>query len=148
MLRILLLALALAAGVSGAAQAQTQRVISGCGSAAPVLGPGAPDFANPVGSHCVDTTVQGTAVYRGNTIAVGGTSQQLMATNPARRGFTVQNQSTGDLYIKIGATATTNNLSLKIAAGAYYETSAQHVSTGAVNIVGATTGQAFYATEY
>lgn len=100
------------------------------------------------GTSPVDTVVQGAAVYRGGTIATGGTSQQLLAANVARRGFSVQNQSTTDLFIKVGQTATTTNVSLRLSPGQFYETQSQHVSTSAVNIIGATTGQAFYATEF
>lgn len=92
--------------------------------------------------------VQGAATYRGGTITTANTSQQLLAANAARHGFTVQNQSTGDLYIKVGAAATTNNVSLRIAPGVLYETPPHHVSTNVVNIIGATAGQAFYATEF
>jgi hypothetical protein len=104
--------------------------------------------ANGSAAQPVDTVVQGAAVYRGGTITAGGTSQQLMAANSARRGFTVQNQSTTDLYVKVGQTATTNNVSLRLSPGQFYETQPQHASTSVVNIIGATTGQAFYATEF
>ncbi|MGU3386938.1 hypothetical protein ACLBYG_20675 [Methylobacterium sp. D53M] len=96
----------------------------------------------------VDTVVRGTATSHSGTIAAGGTAQQLMAANASRRGFVVQNQSSGDLYVNGLGTATADQNSLKIAAGDFYETSVQHVGTGAVSIIGATTGQAFYAREY
>lgn len=150
MLYRLLLALALATGAYSAAQAQQARVVASCGTQALRLNDGTNQFIDQTGRLCVatDTVVQGTAVYRGGTITTANTSQQLMAANPARRGFSVQNQSTSDLYIKIGQTATTSNLSLRIAAGALYESPPQHVSPGVINIIGATAGQAFYATEF
>lgn len=150
MIRSILLALALAAGVSSAAQAQQARVVASCGSQALRLNDPSSQTIDQTGRLCVatDSVVQGTAAYRGGTITTANASQQLMAANTARRGFSVQNQSTGDLYIKVGQTATTSNLSLKIAAGALYESPPQHVSPSVINIIGATAGQAFYATEY
>ncbi len=96
----------------------------------------------------VDTVVRATAVSRSGTITAGGTAQQLMPANTSRRGFAIQNQSTGDLYVNSIGTAAADQSSLKIAAGDYYETSTQHVGIGAVSIIGATTGQVFYAREF
>ena len=105
--------------------------------------------ANPVAiTGPVDTVVRATSTNRGGTIATGGTAQQAMAANAARRGFVIQNQSSGDLYISGLGTATLDQNSLKIAAGGYYETPPHHVSTGAISIIGATTGQAFYGREF
>jgi hypothetical protein len=95
-----------------------------------------------------DTVIRSTSADRGGTIAAGGTPQQMMAANTARRGFLIQNQSTGDLYINGLSTAAANQTSLRIPAGALYETSPHHSGTGAVSIFGATTGQAFYAREF
>ena len=95
-----------------------------------------------------DTVIKAPATYAGGTITTGGTSQQLLATNANRRGWTLQNQSTGDLYYKIGGSATLDRFSYRLAAGQFYETPPHHTSTGAVNIIGATAGQAFYATEF
>lgn len=95
-----------------------------------------------------DTVIRSTSTDRGGTITAGGTAQQMMAANTARRGFLIQNQSTGDLYINGLSTAAANQTSLRIPAGALYETSPHHSGTGAVSIFGATTGQAFYAREF
>ncbi|MGU3286442.1 hypothetical protein [Methylobacterium mesophilicum] len=96
----------------------------------------------------VDTVVKATSTSRSGTIAAGGTSQPLMPANTSRRGFVIQNQSPGDLYINGLATATADQNSLKISSGDYYETQINHVGTGALSIIGATTGQAFYSREY
>jgi len=96
----------------------------------------------------VETVQRSTSADRGGTIAAGGTAQQMMAANTARRGFLIQNQSTGDLYINGLSSAAANQSSLRIPAGALYETSPHHSGTGAVSIFGATTGQAFYAREF
>jgi len=95
-----------------------------------------------------DTVVRAVATDRGGTITAGGTAQQLMAANAARRGYSVQNQSTGDIYINAMTTATIDYHSLKIPAGSLYETTSTHVGPGAVSIIGATTGQAYYAREF
>lgn len=91
------------------------------------------------------------AIYNGTirsgTITSGGTAQEAMPANETRRYLLVQNQSAGDLYIKFSGTATANHLSLRLASGAAYEAPAQFCFVGAISIIGATTGQAFYAVE-
>ena len=81
-------------------------------------------------------------------LTTGGTAQQLMASNSSRKGFSVQNVSTGDLWIRETGTAAAGQPSLKLTAGTYFETPAGYGSTGAVSIYGATTGQAFTAREW
>jgi hypothetical protein len=95
-----------------------------------------------------DTVVRSASTDRGGTITAGGTAQQFMAANATRRGFIVQNQSTGDLYVNCLTTAAGNQTSLKIPAGALYSTDPHHSGTGACSIFGATTAQAFYAREF
>lgn len=86
-----------------------------------------------------------TPVDRSGTITLGGTAQQLLPADPARNGFYVQNVSTGDLYVNVNATASatvsTNNGSIKLGSGAYWEHPCS--ANAAVSIFGATTGQAF-----
>lgn len=95
----------------------------------------------------VDTVDQGSSnTPAANTITTGGTAQLLFAANPARRGIVLQNQSSGDLYV--GNPATQNQSSLKIPAGYYYETPGNFSGTADIQIIGATTGQAFYAREH
>jgi hypothetical protein len=96
----------------------------------------------------VDTVVRSTSADRGGTITAGGTAQQFMAANTSRRGYVIQNQSTGDLYVNCLATAAANQTSLKVPAGALYSTDPHHSGTGACSIYGATTAQAFYAREF
>lgn len=85
---------------------------------------------------------------RSGTITTGGTAQSLMPANTGRKGFYIQNQSTGDLYVNSPTTAVIGQPSLKIPAGAYYEAPLGGVMPGAISIVGATTGQAFTAKEW
>lgn len=119
-----------------------------------------PAGTNLLGKVGIDQTTHGTTnavAVAGNqvtltdksgTITTGGTAQTAMASNASRRGFEVQNLSTGDLWISTLATAVQNQPSMKIAPGQLYETPAHRVSTGAVSIIGATTGQAFYGREW
>ena len=100
------------------------------------------------GTVKVDTVVQATSTNRSGTITAGGTAQQLMASNASRRGFVIQNNSNSALFVNGIGAATSDGLSLTIAAGALYESSVQHTGTGAVSILGATTGQVFYAREF
>jgi len=75
------------------------------------------------------------------TITTGGTSQVLL-TAKTRKGYWVRNSSSGSLYInRAGGEATTSNFEIK--AGDYFETPIwENVSTK-IEIIGATTGQAF-----
>lgn len=86
---------------------------------------------------------------KSGTITSGGNAQSLMAANPSRKGFWVQNNSAEDLWIRdTGTAAAATQPSLKIVAGALYETPITGCPTGAVSIFGATTGQAFTAREW
>lgn len=82
------------------------------------------------------------------TITLGGTAQQLLAVNANRKGYWVQNSSSGDLWISELTTAVASQPSLKIPAGALYESITGAAPTGAISIIGATTGQAFTAREW
>ncbi len=85
---------------------------------------------------------------RSGTITSGGSAQTLMAANSARRGFWIQNQSSGDLWISELGTAAATQPSIQIGAGAFYESLATGTPVSAISIFGATTGQAFAAREW
>lgn len=82
-----------------------------------------------------------TATTGNGTITTGGTSQVLL-TAKTRKGYWVRNLSSGSLYInRSGGAATTSHFEIK--SGDYFETPTwENVST-AIEIIGATTGQAF-----
>lgn len=82
------------------------------------------------------------------TITTGGAAQTLAAANANRQGLWVQNQSTAALWINFEETAVASQPSIKIDAGALYETPANWCPIGSVSIIGATTGQAFAAREW
>lgn len=85
---------------------------------------------------------------RSGTITAGGTAQQVMALNTSRYGFCFMNISDTDMYICFTGTATAGAGSLKIPAGALYETMPAGVPVGAVSVFCATTGKAFTAWEW
>ena len=82
---------------------------------------------------------------RSGTITTGGVAQSLAPANASRRSLAGMNISAGDLWInEIGGTAAVGAAgSYKIASGDTFEISTNR----AVSIIGATTGQAFTATE-
>ena len=85
---------------------------------------------------------------RSGTITAANTAQVLMAANTIRKGFRIQNQSTGDLWVNdMGAAATVGQPSLQIKPGAYLASEMWGCSPTAVSIIGSTTGQAFHASE-
>jgi hypothetical protein len=83
---------------------------------------------------------------RSGTITLGGTAQALAAATVNPRRFSVQNQSLGDLYVSATGTATADEDSIKVPAGALYES--PYSTAEALSIIGATTGQAFFAEEW
>jgi hypothetical protein len=102
-----------------------------------------------------DFVYGGNTVDRSGTITTGGTAQQLAPARQGRRGYSIQNQSTGDLWVRaLGnreaaiANAAATQPSRKIPAGAYYETPPFGAPEGPISIYGATTGQAFQAEEW
>lgn len=84
-----------------------------------------------------------TYVNASGTITTGGTAQTASAADTARRGLFLQNNSTTDLWFSTLATAVASQPSIKIAAGQSFSATGSDAPTGAVSIIGATTGQAF-----
>lgn len=85
------------------------------------------------------------------TITTGGTAQTLFAAAAERRGYSVQNLSSGNLYINdVGGTAVTTatGASFTLTPGSMYESPQQGRPTQAISIIGATTSQAFAAREW
>ena len=90
-----------------------------------------------------------TITSRSGTIATGATAQTLMSANAARKGWFIQNNSTGDLWVNcFGGTAIAGQPSLLIPAGALYETPDGGSGGDALSIYGATTGQTFTSAEW
>lgn len=88
-----------------------------------------------------------TPIDRSGTITTGGSAQTLMASNSARKGFWLQNLSSGDLYFSVTGTASAT-AGIKLGAGSLYEAPPSGVAGTAVSIFGATDGQAFSSNEW
>ena len=85
------------------------------------------------------------------TIAAGGTAQSLSGANQLRKGYSVMNLSSGNLFINdVGGTAvsTLGGASITVIPGALYESPRNQLPTRAISILGATTSQAFAAREW
>ena len=88
-------------------------------------------------------------VSKSGTITTGGTAQQLMAANTARKGWSIRNNSTGSLWFnELGSTAIIGQPSFEVKAGEYFEAPIGGSSESAISIIGATTGQSFTAREW
>jgi len=85
---------------------------------------------------------------RSGTVATGGVAQVLMAANPQRAGFWIQNNSAGDLWIRADGTAAAVQPSLRIPPNSLYENPDACVPVTAISIFGATTGQTFTCQEW
>lgn len=92
---------------------------------------------------------------RSGTITTGGAAQQLAAANTARRYLLIQNLSTGVLWVNLTGTAAVGQPSIALKAcavandgtGGAIVFEGSFIPTGAVSILGATTGQAYSARE-
>jgi hypothetical protein len=95
--------------------------------------------------------VRGTLTDRSSTVATGGTSQQLMAANPARNYLFVENgkAQTESLFISFTAAASTSTTggSIEIAPGGSYVMESSYISTEQVNVNAATNGHPYIAKE-
>jgi hypothetical protein len=86
----------------------------------------------------------GAYTERSTTITLGGTAQVGMAALATRKAWVLQNIGSADLWISFVETAQADNPgSMRIAPGASAFSSGGFVSTQALSIIGATTGQKF-----
>jgi hypothetical protein len=83
-------------------------------------------------------------------IALGGQVQTLMAANPLRMGWSLQNKSTSDMYFDDlgGSASPTANSSVYLPPGAYYESEPGGASMTAITLLGTVTGGPFVAKEW
>lgn len=79
------------------------------------------------------------------TITTGGTSQQIFASNTARKYLLFVNVSSEDLWINFGTAAVVTQPSIKVVPNGSFVMEGFFVSTQTVNVIGATTGSAFTA---
>ena len=98
---------------------------------------------NPLPSYTPPSTITNIS----GTIATGGTAQTLSASNVTGRRFIVQNlDPIFDLYVSDMGTAVASQPSIKIPAGALYES--PYATTAALSILGSTTGQVWSGREW
>lgn len=124
MLYRLLLALALAAGVSSAAQAQTANTVQTCGSTQLPLGPGGYLSIDPVGRLCVSAAASETKAGSG-----GVSNFSRIPSSAATNNLTLAKATAGRAYTYQGCNTTASTIYMRLYNAA---------STGAVT-VGATT---------
>lgn len=86
------------------------------------------------------TPGQETITDQSGVIAVTGVAQQLLAANPNRSGFIMQNDGAHNMEVNdLGAATTTpvaNNGSFVVLPGGYFPPMCYPVSTGAISIIG------------
>lgn len=76
-------------------------------------------------------------------VAASATSVTLLAANENRRRVILYNESTADLYVKFGATASATSYTTKLGPGDTYESPTDWVYTGVIDgIWSAATGTA------
>jgi len=91
------------------------------------------------------TGATGTLTDGSGTIATASTNQQIFAANAARKYLFIQNVSASDLWINFTTSAVIAQPSILIAPQGAFALEDNFISTEAVNIIGATAGQAFTA---
>jgi len=93
------------------------------------------------------TPTKGTLTDRSGSITVGGTAQTLAAANGSRKYFLFVNQSSGNMWINFTTTAVADQPSILIVPTGSLVMEAGFVSTEAISVIGATTGQKWMAKE-
>lgn len=87
--------------------------------------------------------------YSGATSVTPGTATTVIAANPARRGFFLQNNhATATLCFKTAGTATTDGKSRQLGPGGYYETPAGAAAPGALSVVSSVASVPFACSEW
>ena len=56
-----------------------------------------------------------------SNVSASASSTSILAANTSRRSFSVYNDSSAILYLKLGATASATSHTVQLAAGAFYE---------------------------
>jgi hypothetical protein len=108
------------------------------------------DFGVVAGASGAPTNVTGTFTNRSGTVATGGTSQTLAASNASRKRLIIQNpcSATESLFINFTTAASTSaGNSLELVPCGSYDTAGAPPTTEQVNVTAATTSHAFVAKE-
>lgn len=134
-------------------------VISSCGGASYVAGTNRAMTVNTTGYTCVNGTVTtnvitSSSIDRSLSVTTGGTSQQLMASNSARKGYLIQNfgcgaTANGNVYVGIGVAASaTNGKSVSLPPCSSLFVLATAVDTDVINVTADNTGALVSAKEF
>jgi hypothetical protein len=91
-----------------------------------------------------------TKTDRSGAITLGNQAQQLMAANTSRRGWSLQNKSTANLWFNdLGGSADpAANSSTYLPPGAYYESESNGASVTSVSLIGDATGAQYVCKEW
>lgn len=87
-------------------------------------------LSNP-SSVTITPSTSGTATP--TSVAASITSVSLLAANSARKGTTIWNNSTANLYVELGAAASASAFTARVSAGGYYEVPFTY--TGAISAI-------------
>jgi hypothetical protein len=83
-------------------------------------------------SGTVSSTPASSSSSSVTSVASSATSVQLLASNGSRKAFSIYNESTSVLYLKLGTTASLTSYTLQIPTNSYYE-SQDLIYTGEVD---------------
>jgi hypothetical protein len=91
-----------------------------------------------------------TKTDRSGVITLGGQAQTLMAANAARKGWSFQNKSVGNMWFNdLGANASSaSNSATYLPPGSYYESEPNGASVQQISLYGDVTGAPFSAREW
>jgi hypothetical protein len=91
----------------------------------------------------------GTLSNISGALTTGDVAQNAAASNSARTGWWIRNNhASSSLWVNTLATAVQAQPSLEIRPGELYETPAGGAGTGAISVIGPTTGQSWTGREY
>lgn len=97
----------------------------------------------------VDIETHREPIDRSGTITSGGNAQVIFPVTTKRRGYFIQNNSSGDLWFNDVGVSSPSQPSVRLVPGAYYSTDwTGGVTYNAISIFGSTTGQGFSAREW
>jgi len=130
-------------GLSGRLQRIAQRLTSLIALLPASLGAKAPTASLSV------VPAAGTLTSISGTLTTGGTAQDAAAANSGRTGWWIRNNhASASLWVSTLATAVQGQPSLEIRAGELYESPPGGAGTGAISVIGPTTGQPWTGREF
>lgn len=101
-----------------------------------VLNPMPIDGGNPnpvTVNGTIIANVQASATATVTSVAASATNVTLLASNAARKGMTLYNDSTSVLYLKLGLTASTTSYTVQVGPNGFYELPTEPIFTGEID---------------